>query len=250
MNIKTNELLLLSGNDIPFVEGQFTIHQPTLKEIAFLGEEVFFTGCELLKFSKEILSEEDKFNLSQYDDFYIFMTIITENNSATQYNVDCAKQVLELLCPLYHILYNPTEIIFITKEDNVIQGSLNSENYNAFKNILKAIFCQEKTSSSTEYDPSGDLAKKIADKFKKRNQKLAELKSKPSKVAILSRYVSILTVGTQKDMNSFMGYTVYQLYDEFERYELKMAYDVFFKARLAGAQNMKQPEDWMKDIHE
>jgi hypothetical protein len=40
-------------------------------------------------------------------------------------------------------------------------------------------------------------------------------------------------------MNSFMGYTVYQLYDEFERYELKMAYDIFFKARLAGAQDMK-----------
>jgi hypothetical protein len=25
-----------------------------------LGEEVFFTGCELLKFSKDILNSEDK----------------------------------------------------------------------------------------------------------------------------------------------------------------------------------------------
>ena len=112
------------------------------------------------------------------------------------------------------------------------------------------MFHLEKTSSSTDYDPQGDLAKKIADKFKKRNQKLAELREKPKKVAIFSRYVSILTVGTQKDMNSFMNYTVYQLYDEFERYELKVAQDIFFKARLAGASEMKQPEDWMKDIHE
>jgi hypothetical protein len=47
-----------------------------------------------------------------------------------------------------------------------------------------------------------------------------------------------------------MKYTVYQLFDEFQRYQLKMAHDVFFKARLAGAKDMKEPEDWMKDIHE
>lgn len=34
---KLDELLLLSGNDIPFIEAQITIHQPTLKEIAYIG---------------------------------------------------------------------------------------------------------------------------------------------------------------------------------------------------------------------
>jgi hypothetical protein len=29
-----------------------------------------------------------------------------------------------------------------------------------------------------------------------------------------------------------------------------MGYDVYFKARLAGAQELKEPEDWMKDIHD
>jgi len=75
-------------------------------------------------------------------------------------------------------------------------GHINSDNFDAFKDILKVALCLDKTSSSTEYNPSGDLAKKIADKFKKRNQKLAELKSKPNKVSVFSRYVSILTVGT------------------------------------------------------
>ena len=32
-----NKLLLLSGNDIPFVEAQMIIHQPSLKEIAYVG---------------------------------------------------------------------------------------------------------------------------------------------------------------------------------------------------------------------
>jgi hypothetical protein len=56
-------------------------------------------------------------------------------------------------------------------------------------------------------------------------------------------------VGEHKDMNSFMKYTVYQLFDEFQRFELKMRYDVFLKARLAGAKDLKEPEDWMKNLY-
>ena len=37
-----NDLLLLSGNDIPFEQAQISIHQPTIKEIAYIGEENFF----------------------------------------------------------------------------------------------------------------------------------------------------------------------------------------------------------------
>ena len=110
------------------------------------------------------------------------------------------------------------------------------------------MFCLEKTEAQS-YNVQGEVAKKIAEKFKERNQKLAALQKKPEKVAIFSRYISILTVGEHKDMNSFMQYTVYQLFDEFQRFELKMAYDLNLKSRLAGAKDVKDPEDWMKDIH-
>jgi hypothetical protein len=36
--------------------------------------------------------------------------------------------------------------------------------------LLKQVFCLDKTSTSEEYDPTGELAKKIANKFKKRKQ--------------------------------------------------------------------------------
>ena len=32
-----NELLYISGNDIPFEEARLILHQPTIKEIAFIG---------------------------------------------------------------------------------------------------------------------------------------------------------------------------------------------------------------------
>ena len=46
-----------------------------------------------------------------------------------------------------------------------------------------------------------------------------------------------------------LNYTVYQLFDELRRYQLKMAWDLNLKARLAGAQDLQDAEDWMQDLH-
>ena len=246
----TNNLLLLSGANIPFVEGTVTIHQPTLYEISLIGEEALFTGCELLKFSKDVLSTEDKNRLLHYTDFNILMSIMNDKSGSMLYNISCARMVLDLIFPFYTVTITPEAIVLFSRDSNKKCGQINDVNFLAFKQILISMFCLEKTSSAQEYNAQGELAKKIADKFKKRKQQLAELSSKPNKVAIFSRYISILTVGEHKDMNSFMKYTVYQLFDEFQRFELKMAYDIYFKARMAGAKDMKEPEDWMKDIHE
>ena len=243
-----NELLLLSGNDIPFPQASITIHPLTMKEIAYLGEEAFFTGCELLKFSKDILRIEDKSSLSQYSDFQILMSILSDKSASMQNNVSSALMVLDFLFPLYTVKITPAGIAFLNPESGEVCGALTEQNFEDFKQLIVKIFCLEKTSSET-YNVQGDLANKIAEKFKRRKQQLAELKQKPEKVAVFSRYISILAVGEHKDMNSFMNYTVYQLFDEFQRFELKTAYDAFFKAKLAGAKDIKTPEDWMKDIH-
>ena len=92
------------------------------------------------------------------------------------------------------------------------------------------------------------MAKRIADKLKKRHQKLAD-KEPNKKIDIISRYVSILAVGQKKDMNTFFNYTVYQLFDEFKRYQLKEGYDIYIQAKMAGAKDLKEVDDWMADIH-
>ena len=80
-----NDLLLLSGNDIPFSEAQLIVHQPTLKEIAYIGEDSFFSGCEVLNFSKNLLPSKDRVNLENKTDFDIIMSpcIQLYNNYST-----------------------------------------------------------------------------------------------------------------------------------------------------------------------
>jgi len=48
-----------------------------------------------------------------------------------------------------------------------------------------------------------------------------------------------------------MNYTVYQLMDEFNRFELKLHYETWEKYKIAGATNLGEaPADWLKNIHE
>lgn len=241
-----SDLQLLSGNDIPFPAAQITIHQPTIKEIGLIGEEEFFTGQQILNFSKDILTEEDKVNLEDKTNFDILIAILREQNAVMQYNRNCAKQVLALIFPEYEIFLEQDKIKLVKESQ---EYKIDNSNYEEFKSIISSIFeIKSEDSAQASFNPSGALAKRIADKLKKRHQKLQENQPK-QKIDILSRYVSILSVGEQKDMNNLLKYTVYQLFDEFKRYELKMGYDIYVQAKMAGAKDLKEVEDWMKDIH-
>ena len=240
-----NDLMLLAGNDIPFPGAQVTLHQPTIKEIGYIGEEAFFTGVEYLKFSKDILSEEDRINLERYTDFDILMSMMKQKNVEILKIKVSMEMVLSLIFPEYQIIFN--DVILLKKDQE--SHEINANNFADFKSIISQMFSLDKgDGENTEYNPGGKLAKQIAEKLKKRRQQLAENKPQ-QKIAILNRYISILAVGLQKDMNSLMNYTVYQLFDEFNRYELKIGYDIYIQAKMAGAKDLKEVEDWMKDLH-
>ena len=64
-----NELLLMSGADIPFISAQVNIHQPTIYEISLIGEESFFSGCQFLNFNKNMIDAKDNLDLTQMSDF-------------------------------------------------------------------------------------------------------------------------------------------------------------------------------------
>ena len=245
--MKIDDLLLLSGNSLPFPQAQLTIHQPRLKEIAYITEQKFWSACELLKFNKENLSNQDKLDLLNKSNFNIIMMMIQEKNLQSQQARLGVISLLALLFPTNKILLNGKTILLQDYQTNEIR-EINENNFESFKQILINMFCLT-SGENKQYNPDGELAKKIANKIMKGRQKKVKL-APDKKIAILSRYISILAVGQQKDINVLMNYTVYQLMDEFNRYQLKMRYDSWERCKIAGATGMDDPEDWLKDIHE
>lgn len=243
-----DELLLLSGNDIPFPEARVVIHQPRIREIAYIGEENFFTGCEFLNFSKDMLQEKDKVSLVNQTNFEILMSIVKDKSPMGLQAKDSILLLLTLLFPEYEINMQDDGILLFKGNEFI---SLNKMNFDAFQKILVQMFCLgRKKNNEQDYNPAGDRARMIAEKLKRGRQRAASAHGEENgKIAIFSRYISILSVGESKDMNSFMNYTVYQLFDEFERFELKQNSDMYLQARLAGAQDLEEVDNWMKDIH-
>ena len=231
-----NDLLYLSGNDIPFAAARINITQPKIKDIALLGENNFYAGVEFLKFDKDILSDEDKIKLENHSNFDVLIAIMNEQNITIQQQKIQLTMVLALLFPL-HSIEIKSDCISLEKDNEEFR--IDRTNFEEFKSIIKHMFCLDGEDSNDDYNPSGAMAKQIAEKLKKRRQKISQAKDGDNKrISILEKYVSILTVGEQKDMNSILNYTVYQLFDELKRYQLKLAWDINLQARMAGAQDL------------
>ena len=241
-----NSLILQTKQDIPFVEAQVNIHQPTIKEISLIGEDNFRLGVALLDFNRftVINSQEDETVLEAYSDFEILMMVLKEQNEVRQ----PVEFVLNLLFPEYKIKIEDAEIVLVGPQGI---SRINNFNYENFREIIVEMFCLKTKQAEGTYNPSDGLADKIAKKLQERQKKLAAQKNKEAgkSTSLFAQYLSILAVGEQKDINQLAEYSVYQIYDEFDRYQLKLANDMYFQAQVAGATGMDEVDNWMKDLH-
>ena len=247
--MKPSKLMLDSKINIPFVEGTATIHPPTIREIALMGEEAFFSASHLLTFSKEkFLSFQDKKRLENTSNFDIFMQVMNDSSSMEiQETKGQVLMLLVLLFPDYEVHFEQNQINLISNNGNV-DGHIGNDNYEEFKEIINTIFCM-KPLDTDEYKPIGQLSQKIAEKLAAAKKKVAELKGQNQNgINIFQRYISILSIGLQLDKNILYDYTVHQLYDVFERYQLKIAYDIHTQSLLAGAKMESDPPNWQKDL--
>lgn len=235
---------LMCGIDLPIPELQTTIHQPKIKEIAFVGEKDFFLGVQCLCIDKNIIANQGESLLVNTNNFQIFMTMMKEKEMAEK--KDSVINVFSLIFPKYKTLFTPRSIILQSDTQIMIDDS----NFEILQEYLKEIFCF-KSSMSQElgFNPANDTAKKIADKLMRGRQRVAELNGSAN-VSIFSQYLSMLTVGLDSmSLQDLMDLTMFQLFDLVERYQLYINWDIDIRSRLAGGKPDGKPENWMKNIH-
>ena len=123
---------LIAGIDIPIPECQLILHQPKIREIAFLGDTHFFTGAQTLALHKSMFVE-DRTVLDDINNFQIFMTVIGEKEMADKKRD--VKDLLKLLFPEYTILITPRSLVFQDKEKNSI--TVDESNFEPLQEVVR-----------------------------------------------------------------------------------------------------------------
>ena len=237
-------LALMCGIDLPIPECQLVIHQPKVKEIALLGEKDFFVGVQTLCIDKKLIIQ-DKGLLETTNNFQIFMTIMSEKQTADKKLA--VQQLFQLIFPNYKLSFTPRTLIL---NDNEKMTIIDESNFEYLQEMVSNMFClRSGPGAQDSFNPADEAAKKIAEKLMRGRKRVAEQKGEAD-VSILSQYLSILTIGIPSmSLQNLMDLTIYQLYDLIERYNLYINWDIDIKSRLAGAKPENKPDNWMKNIH-
>ena len=237
----------MTGVDIAIPEMALTIHQPSIEEITLLGDDsIYLMGIQTLTLSKTLF--EDKGALATVSNFQIFMTVMREKE--TREKKKAVLQTLPLLFPQFdHFLLTPSSLLLQKNgEDAFI---VDDKNFDILQDYIREITCQNSNSigeQSFNPDPTSELAKSIARKLMRGRERVAAQRHNPNS-SIFNQYLSVLAIGLHLDLRTLSKYTMYQLYDQIERFVLQLNWDIDLKSRLAGGKPNKEPDNWMKDIH-
>lgn len=243
---KDIDLALMAGIDVPIPNLQLIVHSPTIKDIAFMGESNFFTAIQYLCIDKESFSQDENV-LSNLSNFQVLMKVLESPESKRHKQL--VHTLLMLLFPNSQIMIMPRSINIMT-DDQVVM--LDDNNFDDFQSAIKNILCVNNLfqGGNVVYNPKGAKAKAIADKIMKSRQKIAKQKgSSETGSSIFVRYLSILRVGAQIPLSESIEYNLFQLFDQMERYNAYVEWDVDLRVRLAGGEPKQQVETWMRNLY-
>ena len=102
--------------DIPFTAAQLVIYQPSIVEIAMMGEPQFFVAVNSLTKDYKNLNLQDNSDLDSYTNFDILMSIMREKTDSSRFILLSVIQLLDLIFPRYKISFTPRSFIFQEKE--------------------------------------------------------------------------------------------------------------------------------------
>ena len=245
--IRLNDLslALATGGIIPVPELQLTVYQPTIEEIGMMGEQKFFIGAQFLCLNKRTYIKDETL-LENITNFQVIMTVLEEDKKHDAKN--CVQLLLDLIFPDYQVMMTPQSIILKQGENIVI---LDNNNFETIQPVFNSMFCMNNSAlgGHTALNPKGKKAQEIADKIMRGRERVAAQQQGEAQSSVLGRYMSILAVGNRVSRLELRKYTMFQLLDELERFNLYTSWDIDLRCRLAGGKPDGQPENWMKDLY-
>lgn len=241
-------LALIAGTDIPIPEMQLTMHQPRIREIALMGEADFFSAAQYICLQKEYLIQDESL-LATMNNFQVLMKVMEQQQTSDRKSA--LLTLLSLLFPDYSPFMTPNSILL----RNIQSGQTNmidANNFEILQNVIREVLCISSMfqGENVVYNPANAAAKRIVDKIMAGRRKVAEINSKKQGGSVLSRYISILTVGVDSmSLEDNLSLTIFQLFDLMQRYSAWLDWDIDLRQRLAGGNPKSEVENWMRDLY-
>lgn len=241
-----DKFTLTMGADIKIPEFPVIFHQPTLYEIAKLGEERFFNSLIGFYIDLNFLQKQEnyeKLKESLNSDFSIFIELL-------QSDIDFQEDFLELsglIFANYSLSLLPNgNIVFIDKENTDNFFIVTDNDFLIIKSVVRIMFNLDTKEKKSQFNPKDAAAEKIASKILQAQKKRMETKNGgKSDKEILSIYASVLAAGLNTTLVEVSKLTLYQLYEQLTRFNLKDAFEHNFTASLVGAS--VEIKDWREN---
>lgn len=246
MDRKKYDLQLILGLDLYIKELDLLVHQPTLEEYGI----TMMSTNEIYQIINILAIDGSEQGVSNFD---AFMLIYSKIESNIRNNL---MLVLDLLFPNSEITFLQGRSIYIGLKIGEIAKivMIDQNNFNLFQEVIKDIFCTTPIKDNEpEYNTKeGTLADEIRKKILKGRKEVAERKASFNKGDfgdLWVNYISIVAVSTGISFNEIKKFTLYQLHDILNRYNLWFEFDLDLRIRLAGGDSKKSVEPWTKNIH-
>lgn len=234
----------MTGIDIAIEEFGITLLQPTLKQIAMLGEQNYFIALQLLTITKESLQLTTP-NITNWD---IFQEAIKQKISGIANNRVLISNFLKLFFK-ENVNLGPRSIMIIKKEEIL---NIEQEDFDFLQYLIATVGGKSLLrSDERQFNAKSKRAQEIAEKMKKAHARLEKVKAlergiKPQEMnkGFLSRYIKIVATKTANSINEVTSMTLYQIDNLVKSYNAWEAYDLDVRSRLAGAKNDKELVHW------
>lgn len=248
-----DDLTLMTGQMVMIPDPPLMMTQPTLHSIGLLGQANFYTAVILLAYPSRVVKLSKEMKDFQFNDFDIIMQVMRAEDDASKINSSLALMLLSMMFPQYEIKA-VGNMILLNQKENGSQVIINSNNYENIRQAIIQIFKLEELVGSETIDNKDDspMVKRIKEKFRKRHEILAKKNKGSGKMDILSRYMSIVSIGLNIPMTDIKQYTVYELFDNYKRAQLKDEFDLYVKraTSFGGVKKEEKVVNWQKSLDE
>ena len=225
-------LQLISGINIPVPEVGFTLRQPTIKDIAVLGEQKYFLALQLFDF------DLPKTNATKWQ---IFTTLLNQK-------IVGVSNIRELLTNFLNLFFidrlniGPSSLLLV-RDTGVL--SIEPEHFELVQNaICKVGGKMLLGSNEPQYKPTNKKAAEIAEKLKRGAAKRAKASGGDGENGFLERYIRAIVCGTSNSLEDTLNMTLFQANAVLQTMIAKEEYDLRIRAKLAGAKDDEKLIHW------